>query len=243
MAILAADMVNNVLLALNEAANTPAGALGGGVDATDVITTANAIKGYLSDAGSLIAMTCVPMIDTFTGTMTSGSIDILAHSLTPAGSETGQLWMPRNVKLAGAPLQFIGRDVAEIFNPGLATSAPGTPRYWWFDGGLIGTDVPVSADRALSVEAYATPKAFSGGVTSWSWLPDRDHVLPEYYAEVRLAYKNMTDGQLGPRAASCAADFDSACLQRWSNLPFISRRLVFKNPPLPLLRQIQQQGA
>lgn len=205
MAVTLQTLQNDVLNRLNEALNSPAGALVTGVGGTPTQATPDTITGYLNEAAADLARTCWPLRSTASATIPVGSPTaeyyVPFNTLANTAAGGGNLWAADNVYYGTALLVRISRKLLNSYQPTYPIDPVGVPAYW-FPAGIdgIGIAAKPSASTLLTIAGLALPPPLVNPTDTVTWLDSDLTRYLSYYAAYYLAVKNMEDPSLSNRA-------------------------------------------
>ena len=221
MSVTLNTLYQDTLNCLNEAVNSPAGALQTGVGGTPTQATVVTIYDYLNKAAARIARTCWALFDT--GTLTvqvptvPGEFIVPFNTLTPG--TYGSIWAARNIYYGSVQLTRVSRKLIETLYPTYPVDAPGTPLYW-FPAGLGGFGIvpKPSTPTLVSVDGLALPRLLVNSTDTVSWIDDDLTRYMSYYAASFIAKKNLEDASLSSRADLWTAEFDRGMMEIFERL-------------------------
>jgi len=221
MAVTLATLQNDTLNYLNEALNSPAGALQSGTGGTPTQATPVTIADYLNKAAARVARSCWALFDTATITVaapgSAGEFNIPFNTLT--SGVYGSIWAARSVYFGSTLLTRISRKFVESNYPTYPIDANGTPIYWYPTGVAgIGLVPKPSTSTLVSVNGLALPPALVNQGDTVTWIDaDLARYLP-YYAAAYIAKKNLEDPSLASRADLWMAEFDRGMMEIFERL-------------------------
>lgn len=200
------DVIYGAKSRINEAVNTPAGALESGTNGTPQITTDATITAYVNEAKDELARTCLPLEGLGTATITAGQRLVPFSALTVSGG--GLLWTAQRtgVSLGGVPLQQCSRGQADIYYPSQATDPNGVTAVWMSAGpqGILLGPKPsatfLAGGNTLSVLGLVKPPDLVNPGDAITFLEPNLTRLLECYAAVYICKKNWEDPSLQERA-------------------------------------------
>ena len=221
MAVTLNTLYQDTLNYLNEAVNSPAGALQTGTGGTPMQATPVTIYDYINKAAARIARTCWALFDTGTITVAvptaPGEFIVPFNTLTPG--TYGNIWAARNVYYGAVQLTRVSRKFVETLYPTYPVDAVGTPLYWFPAGlGGIGLVPKPSAVTLVSVDGLALPKLLVNPTDTVTWIDDDLTRYMSYYAAAYIAKKNIEDGSLSSRADLWTAEFDRGMMEIFERL-------------------------
>lgn len=221
MSVTLLSLKNDTLNHLNEALNSPAGALQSGTGGTPTQATPVTITAYLNEAAAQIARSCWALLST--GSLTTAIPGSTGEFIIPfntlAAGSYGNLWAARHVYYGGVPLIRISRKFAETLYPTYAVDAPGVPLYW-FPAGISGIGLVPKPNGAVAVvvDGLALPATLVNDTDTSSWLDDDLTRYLTYYAAAMIAKKNMEDESLTSRAEVWLSEYESGRMQMFERL-------------------------
>jgi len=191
---------NDVISRLNEALDTPAGALMTGGGSSAVVTnyaTLDTITLYLNQGAAEIARTCWPISDTATFSWQSGVRVVPLEGFSSVSG--GVVWHVSDVVSYGSgtvPYRA-RRSAVQTYDNGWM-STQGTPTLWYPDGeGSIGLYPIPSAGATATVNCFVLPPLLvNGSNTVVSWFPDDLCRIMVFYAAWQIADRNTNDPSL-----------------------------------------------
>lgn len=205
------SLQDDVLNRLNEALNSPAGALQSGTGGASTIATSDTIIGYLNEAADDLCRSCWPLFATGSASLTSVSTGELITSFSSlTGTGVGNLWAARKVYYNGLELQRQSRSVIDVAYPTLVVDASATPLFW-YPAGLqgIGLAPRPSAGASLVVNGLALPAPLVETTDAVTWLDADLTRFLSMYACYYIAIKNMEDETLANRAQAWLAQYQA----------------------------------
>ena len=221
MSITLNTLYQDTLNYLNEAMNSPAGAIQSGTGGTPMQATPVTIYDYVNKAAARIARSCWALFDT--GTLTvqppvlPGEFIIPFNTLTPGSY--GSIWAARNVYYGAVQLTRVSRKFVETLYPTYPIDGPGAPVYW-FPAGVAGIGIvpKPSAATLVSVDGLALPRQLVLPTDVVTWIDDDLTRYMSYYAASYIAKKNLEDASLSSRADLWMAEFDRGMMEIFERL-------------------------
>ena len=200
------DIIDDTKNRLNEAVNTPAGALASGTG-TLVAPTDDTITRLTNEClGDLCRFGGLAIPDAGTGTTAANSFFVPYFSLAVASGNT--LWVVRDLSYAGTLINRIAPGLFSLkYNSG---RAPGTPLEWAYAGaeGVVLGPTPTGAG-ALAVRGLALPKPLVAPTDAITpFLPQDLRRYLSYWNAYYIAVKNKEDATLLARAGDWKAEYE-----------------------------------
>lgn len=200
------DIIDDTKNRLNEAQNTPAGALASG-SGTLIAPTDDTITRLTNEClGDLCRFGGLAIPDAATGSTAANVFFVPYSGLTVATGNT--IWAARDVSYAGAKIVRIGPGIyITKYNSSVAA---GTPIEWAYQGteGFALGPVPTGVG-ALAVRGLAIPKPLAlpaDPITPFLPVDLRRYI--SYWNAYYIAIKNKEDGTLLARAGDWKSEYE-----------------------------------
>lgn len=142
-------------------------------------------------------------------------------------------WAVRGAKYSSTALVYCDRTALERHDRDWMTTANATPSYWYNDGNLaIGLYAKPSSAGTVTVDTYDIPTPLVSTTDTIPGVPDDLTDLIVFYAAAKVAYKNLEDPSLAPRAKEWQAQYDAGRMDLWRKLSPSIQRAHYPTPPM-----------
>jgi hypothetical protein len=229
-----------VLNVLDEALNSPSGALQTGAGGTPVKTTPQTLTYWINDAIGKMTRECVAVVDTATYAYTPGTYSLLLRS-APSQSG-GEMWAVTNASFGGTTLQRSNSGRGQLL---YSWPVPlGVPAQYWADGqmNIVIAPTPVVAGNLLC-KGFIVPAPLVNPDDTAAWIGPDEATAIAHYAAFWLVGKNLSDPKISQAEQFWINVYNEKAMALWQRLQNQSpsdAANYFAKPPQPMQMQAPQ---
>ncbi len=200
-------------------------------------STESTLRTVINQYAAFMARHFWPVLDTGTWTWTASTRTNTLHSGTP-GTSGNVIWaVDGDLKFGSTLLPYADLVTIRRSDPTVASTATGTPTYWYREGNNIGLwVVPSATSTSVTAQCLVVPKPLTADTETFAtWLPsDMTDALVRGAGAI-IAKKAVLDELLYNHAPDLAQEADRTNLDLWGRLDPRMRRQHYPSPPPSLL--------